>query len=58
MNARKLYFDDLLNDCIDAADAAEVPEEHQPAIVAALVLSDSLNGLRKALIQALTKEHL
>jgi hypothetical protein len=52
MNARKLYFDDLLNDCFDAADAAEVPEEHQPAIVAALILSDSLNGLRKAMVQA------
>lgn len=47
---RKEYFEDLLSDCIDAAEAAgiEAPSEVS-CVVAALILSDSLNGLRKAL---------
>ena len=50
MNARKMYFDELLMDAIDAAMDAELGEAAN--IIAALILSDSLNGLRKALIQA------
>ncbi len=49
MNARREYLEDLLVDCMDAA--RDVPEQHQGVIIAALVLSDSLNGLRKAILQ-------
>lgn len=47
---RKDYFEDLLSDCLDATEAAgiEAPDEVS-RVVAALILSDSLNGLRKAL---------
>ncbi len=51
MSARKAYFDDLLNDCIDAVHEAGIPPEKQPVVIAALIQSDSLNGLRKALLQ-------
>lgn len=52
MSSRKDYFDDLLKDCMEAARDAGVPPEDEGVVVAALVLSDSLNGLRKALLQA------
>lgn len=53
MTARREYFDDLL---VDAADAVgdrwgDASPEAQARIVAALITSDSLNGLRKALLQ-------
>jgi len=51
MGNRFAYFDDLLQDCIAAVNRIEVPEEHQGAVVAALIQSDSINGLRKALLQ-------
>ena len=49
--SRSEYFRDLLVDCYAATAAAEVPLEHAAAVVAAMVLSDSYNGLRKALLQ-------
>lgn len=52
MNARREYLQDLLTDCLDAVDGVGMAEEDKPIVVAALVLSDSLNGLRKALLQA------
>jgi len=48
---REEYFVELLEDCIAAVNRIEVPEEHQGAVVAALIQSDSVNGLRKALLQ-------
>jgi len=51
MSARKIYFDDLLKDCLEAVIEADIPEDQQPAVIAALIQSDSLNGLRKALLQ-------
>jgi len=50
MNARKMYFDELLNDAFSSAIDAGL--EKDAVIVAALILSDSFNGLRKALLQA------
>jgi len=50
MNARKMYFDLLLFDAIDSAVGVDLGED--PIIIAALILSDSINGLRKALLQA------
>jgi hypothetical protein len=50
MNARKMYFDLLLFDAIDSAVDVDLGED--PIIIAALILSDSINGLRKALLQA------
>lgn len=49
--SRSEYFRDLLVDCYAATAAAEVPLEHEAAVVAAMVLSDSYNGLRKAMLQ-------
>lgn len=50
-SARQAYFDDLLNDCIDAVASAGVHVSQQGPVIAALIQSDSYNGLRKALIQ-------
>ena len=51
MGNRFAYFDDLLKDCLHVVDAVGIPPEHQGAVIAALIQSDSLNGLRKALLQ-------
>lgn len=56
MTARQEYFDDLLRDCKESAQRAEIQPEDEGLAIAALVLSDSLNGLRKALLQLL-KHH-
>ena len=53
MNSRAEYFKDLLADCIDAVDQMDINEEHQGAVIAALIQSDSYNGLRKATLQAM-----
>jgi hypothetical protein len=55
MNSRAEYFKDLLVDCIDAVDEVGVAPEHQGAIIAALIQSDSYNGLRKAMLQAMAQ---
>lgn len=47
--SRPDYFKGLLADCHLAA--IEYPEEDRAIIMAALIISDSLNGLRKALLQ-------
>lgn len=58
MSARKAYFDDLLKDCYEAVSEAKIPTDKQPVIVAALIQSDSLNGLRKALLQGSALGHV
>ena len=50
--ARVEYFKELLSDCIDAVIEMEIPEDQQGAVIAALINSDSTNGLRKAMLQA------
>ena len=47
--SRAEYFKDLLEDCHLAA--INYPREDRGVIMAALILSDSVNGLRKALLQ-------
>lgn len=47
--SRAEYFKDLLADCHIAA--VEYPEEDRAIIMVALILSDSLNGIRKTLLQ-------
>lgn len=47
--SRTEYFKDLLSDCHIAA--IEYPKEDRAAIMAALIISDSLNGIRKTLLQ-------
>jgi hypothetical protein len=49
--SRSEYLRDLLEDCYAATAAAEIPHEHEGHVVAAMILSDSYNGLRKALLQ-------
>ena len=53
MNSRSEYFKDLIADCIHAVDEMGVTEEHQGVVIAALIQSDSYNGLRKAMLQAM-----
>lgn len=48
--SRTEYFKDLLEDCHLAA--LNYPPEDRAIIMAALILSDSVNGLRKALLQS------
>ena len=47
--SRADYFRDLLADCHLAA--INYPREDRGVIMAALILSDSLNGIRKTLLQ-------
>lgn len=47
--SRTEYFKDLLSDCHTAA--IEYPKEDRAIIMAALIISDSLNGIRKTLLQ-------
>ena len=54
MFTRVEYYKDLLADCIDAVDQMEISEEHQGVVIAALIQSDSYNGLRKAMLQAMS----
>ena len=51
MLSRKIYFEDLLTDCIDAVESVEIPLDQRGEVIAALVLSDSYNGLRKSILQ-------
>jgi hypothetical protein len=52
MISRTEYFKDLIADCMQAVDEMDINEEHQGVVVAALIQSDSYNGLRKAMLQA------
>jgi hypothetical protein len=52
MSARQAYYEDLLEDCMNAVLETGVPEDQQGVVIAALIQSDSYNGLRKALLQA------
>ena len=54
MNSRSEYFKDLIADCIHAVDQMEINEEHQGVVIAALIQSDSYNGIRKAMLQAMS----
>lgn len=47
--SRAEYFKDLIEDCEIAVQ--NYPPDYRPLLIAALILSDSLNGLRKALLQ-------
>lgn len=47
--SRAEYFKDLLEDCEIAVQ--DYPENSKPLLIAALILSDSLNGIRKTLLQ-------
>lgn len=48
--SRPKYFKDLLDDCKIAVEG--LPDEDKPILIAALILSDSFNSLRKALLQS------
>lgn len=47
---RREYFADLLGDAKAACEAAGIHPEDQGPVIAGLILSDSLNGLRKAML--------
>lgn len=50
--SRKDYFDDLLGDCFAAIDDAQrLNNDDRVRLAAALIVSDGLNGLRKAMLQ-------
>lgn len=46
--SRADYFKDLLADCEIAVE--QYPSEDRPLIILALILSDSLNGIRKGML--------
>lgn len=56
MDSRSDYFKDLIVDAVEAVDELGIPADQQGAIIAALIQSDSLNGVRKALLQAFTMQ--
>jgi hypothetical protein len=47
---RQQYFNELMKDCQDVCKHNNIDPEDQAIVTAALILSDSLNGLRKALL--------
>jgi hypothetical protein len=49
-NARTEYLKDLIKDCKIACEAEGIEEEDRGVVIASMILSDSLNGLRKALL--------
>lgn len=48
--SRTDYLKDLLRDCYEVVEAQKVHPEDVGAVVAALVISDGINGLRKAML--------
>ena len=56
MNSRSEYFKFLITDCVQAVDDLGIDEEHRGVVIAALIQSDSYNGLRKAMLQALAAQ--
>ena len=53
MNSRSEYFKFLITDCLQAVSDLDIDEEHRGVVIAALIQSDSYNGLRKAMLQAM-----
>jgi hypothetical protein len=51
VSTRQFYFQDLLKDCINAVLEMDIPLDQRGVVIAALIHSDSYNGLRKALLQ-------
>lgn len=49
-NMRKIYFQELIKDCREICDEMGIEPKDQNAVIVALVFSDSLNGIRKALL--------
>lgn len=56
MSTRTDYFADLIADCRAALESSGIPESEHPRIIAALLINDSINGLRKALLQIASRE--
>ena len=48
--SRTDYLADLLRDCYEVVNRQNVHPDDQGVIVAALVVSDGINGLRKAML--------
>lgn len=48
--ARTEYLRDLLQDCKLACEQEGIHVDDQGVVIAAMILSDSINGLRKALL--------
>lgn len=47
---RRDYFRDLMQDCEAICDEYKIPVEDRALVTAALITSDALNGLRKAVL--------
>jgi len=52
---RQEYFLDLLKDCKEVCAQQNIDADDQAYVIAALILSDGFNGIRKAL---LTSSHI
>lgn len=48
--SRQDYFNDLLRDCDQVCEDNDIHESDRAIVIAALIFSDSVNGLRKALL--------
>lgn len=55
--SRTEYFKDLLGDCFEAVRQQDVAPEDEAMLVAALIQSDSYNGIRKAVTQVQALRH-
>lgn len=47
---RRDYFRDMLNDCEAVCEEFHIDPEDRALVTAALVMSDALNGIRKAVL--------
>lgn len=50
MSGRHEYFKSLVADCQDVVDELNVEPQDKAMVMAALILSDSFNGIRKAVL--------
>lgn len=50
MNVRQAYYADLIADCKGACDQHDIHPDDQATIISAMIVSDAVNGLRKALL--------
>ena len=53
MDSRVSYMRAVLADCRAALEAEDIPTSQWPEIIAALIIGDAVNGLRRSMSDAL-----
>ena len=51
MSARSTYCQDVVKDCIEAIENFDFDSDAQTILIAALILADAINGVRKAVLE-------